>query len=425
MADGYSKPKNQFPLASQVLLRIPLLLLVASVPFLPFSSAAAQSRDRFEEQRNRMVDKEIAGEGIKNAAVLRAMRTVPRHEFVSSKWQPLAYYDQALPIGYKQTISPPFIVAYMTEVLDPKPEDKVLEIGTGSGYQAAVLSEIVKDVYTIEVVPELGKNAAKVLKKYRNVHTKIGDGYKGWPDAEPFDKIIVTCSPESVPQPLIDQLKDGGRMIIPLGERYEQRFFLFEKKDGKLEKKGLLSALFVPMTQQAESERKVKPDPAHPEIHNGNFEKLDDEGRPDGWHYQRQVTVEMGNAPEGKHFITLSNKEPGRVALILKGLALDGRKVKSAEISFWVRGKDIKPAGNAEGPSLILQYFDDNRQPIQELEMIPREGATPWEGTFDWKKATLRIFPPKNAREAIVRISLYGATGELSVDDVRLVPQPK
>src|SRR5262249_48250810 len=152
--------------------------------------------------------------------------------FVSAELRPKAYLDQSLPIGHKQTISPPFIVAYMTETIDPQPTDRVLEIGTGSGYQAAVLANIVKEVYTIEIVEALGKQAAKRLKElgYANVRAKIGDGYKGWPEHAPFDKIIVTCSPEEVPQPLVDQLREGGKMMIPLGERYQQVFYQFEKQ---------------------------------------------------------------------------------------------------------------------------------------------------------------------------------------------------
>ncbi|HCO26381.1 MAG TPA: protein-L-isoaspartate(D-aspartate) O-methyltransferase, partial [Gimesia maris] len=151
----------------------------------------------FRNQRNDMVTRYIEGEGIKNPRVLSSMRQVPRHEFVSSNLKHLAYQDLALPIGYKQTISPPYVVAYMTETIDPQPDDKVLEIGTGSGFQAAVLSALVKDVYTIEIVEGLGKKAAVRLKKldYDNVHTRIGDGYLGWPEEAPFDKIIVTCSP--------------------------------------------------------------------------------------------------------------------------------------------------------------------------------------------------------------------------------------
>ncbi len=181
-------------------------------------AARAPTEEEFRTRRMRMVDEEIVAAGVKNPRVIAAMRATPRHEFMPASLWPNAYYDMALPIGERQTISPPFIVAYMTEALDPQPKDKVLEIGTGSGYQAAVLSGLVQEVYTIEIVKLLGERAAKVLKRlnYANVHAKVGDGYLGWPEHAPFDKIIVTCSPEKVPQPLVDQLKEGGRIVIPV-----------------------------------------------------------------------------------------------------------------------------------------------------------------------------------------------------------------
>ncbi|MGH7195001.1 MAG: protein-L-isoaspartate(D-aspartate) O-methyltransferase, partial [Candidatus Saccharimonadales bacterium] len=226
---------------------------------------AGQGRQTMERARQQLVDEEIVGGGIQNPRVSEAMRNTPRHEFVPLAERKYAYFDMALPIGEAQTISAPFFVAYMTEQLDPLPEDKVLEIGTGSGFQAAVLSPLVKDVYTIEIKKPLGERAARALKrlKYENVHTRIGDGYAGWPDAAPFDKIIVTCSPEKPPQALIDQLKEGGRMLIPLGERYQQTLYMLKKIDGKLQREELLPIIFVPMTGTAEDERVVKPDPLH------------------------------------------------------------------------------------------------------------------------------------------------------------------
>ncbi len=223
-----------------------------------------------------MVERDIVREGIKNPGVIKAVRTVPRHQFVTRQYRAGAYFDQALPIGHQQTISAPFVVAYMTETLDPHPTDRVLEIGTGSGYQAAILSSLVKDVYTIEIVEACWKDRTDQGPQgpeiRPNVHPKIGDGYQGWPEYAPFDKIIVTCSPESVPRPLIAQLREGGKMIIPLGERYEQVFYMFEKRDGELVKTQLIPTLFVPMTGVAEDNRQVKPDPNHPEINNGGFE---------------------------------------------------------------------------------------------------------------------------------------------------------
>ncbi len=214
--------------------------------------------DAYAKARKKMVDRQLTGPGrdISNKAVLKAMGEVPRHEFVPKIQQRNAYADSPLPIGHQQTISQPYIVAFMTEQLDPKPNDRVLEIGTGSGYQAAVLSGLVKEVYTIEIVEPLAKRAAATLKKlgYKNVHVKAGDGYKGWPEKAPFDAIIVTCAPEKVPEPLVKQLRDGGRMIIPVGKQGTvQHLFLLRKKGTKIEKESILPVRFVPMTGNAES----------------------------------------------------------------------------------------------------------------------------------------------------------------------------
>ena len=209
-----------------------VLVTLVGAASVAWSVGSAQPRDRFARAREQMVQQFLIPEGIDNPRVLRAMRTVPRHQFVPPSLWSQAYDDSALPIGYRQTISPPFIVAYMTQTIDPQPTDRVLEIGTGSGYQAAVLAELVKEVYTIEIVEPLGKKAAQRLAQlgYENVFVKIGDGYQGWPEHAPFDKVIVTCSPEDVPPPLVEQLREGGRMIIPLGERYQQVFHLLEKR---------------------------------------------------------------------------------------------------------------------------------------------------------------------------------------------------
>jgi len=202
--------------------------------------------------RERMVRQQLAAPGrdIANARVLAVMGKVPRHEFVPERLRAQAYGDHPLPIGYDQTISQPFIVAFMTEKLEPKPADRVLEIGTGSGYQAAVLAGLVSNVFTIEIVEPLARRAEADLKRlgYTNVMVRAGDGYKGWPDAAPFDAIIVTCAPERVPQPLVDQLKEGGRMIIPVGPAGNQELYLLQKKEGRVEKRAVLPVRFVPMT---------------------------------------------------------------------------------------------------------------------------------------------------------------------------------
>nr|MDP0503886.1 protein-L-isoaspartate(D-aspartate) O-methyltransferase [Verrucomicrobiota bacterium JB025] len=204
--------------------------------------------------RNQMVDQQLIGRGdIRNPRVLDAMRKVPRHELVPEPLRKHAYEDRALPIGEDQTISQPFVVAFMTEQLQPQPSDRVLEIGTGSGYQAAVLAELVQSVHTIEIVPELAHRAKADLDRlgYTNVHTRQGDGFRGWPEAAPFDAIIVTCAPEAVPQPLVDQLKDGGRMIIPVGPSRNQRLILLQKRGDTLQQSAVLPVRFVPMTGEA------------------------------------------------------------------------------------------------------------------------------------------------------------------------------
>jgi len=227
-------------------------------------SLVAAGTDPFALARQQMVTEQLArsGRDITNARVLVAMGKVPRHEFVPAPQRAQAYEDRPLPIGDGQTISQPFIVAFMTERLEPKPTDRVLEIGTGSGYQAAVLAELVAHVYTIEIVEDLAKRAAADLKRlgYTNVTVRAGDGYQGWAEAAPFDAVIVTCAPERVPQPLINQLKNGGRLIIPIGSSWNQELVLLRKRGVKLEQQAVLPVQFVPMTGAAQG----KPEPPSP-----------------------------------------------------------------------------------------------------------------------------------------------------------------
>jgi protein-L-isoaspartate(D-aspartate) O-methyltransferase len=384
--------------------------------------ANAQVRDPYRDARLRMVEQDLASEGITNERVLAAMKEVPRHLFVRPNLRSFAYLDQALDIGAKQTISPPFIVAYMTEVIDPQPEDRVLEIGTGSGYQAAVLSGLVKEVYSIEILPQLGRNAQRVLSSlaYKNVQVKIGDGYEGWPEHAPFDKIIVTCSPESIPQPLVDQLKDGGKMIIPLGERYQQVFHLLEKQGGEMVQTRLLPTLFVPMTGKSEDQRTVKPDPANPRINNGGFEELRDDGLAVGWHYQRRTKIEQEGAPEGSNCIVFENTDPGRTSHILQATAIDGSAVASVTISLSVKVGDVRQGPTAfEKPALYVHFFDQQRIPLG----VPFE-VGPWLAESEtWQRITDRVPVPASAREAIIQVGLNGATGRLCIDNVQLAPQ--
>ena len=384
----------------------------------------AQTRKELDWARNRMVDEEIVAAGVKHPAVIRAMRTTPRHEFVPRAQRKSAYYDMALPIGSRQTISPPFVVAYMTEQLDPKPDDKVLEIGTGSGYQAAVLSGLVREVYTIEIVADLGRQAARTLKRlrYDNVHVKVGDGFQGWPEHAPFDKIIVTCSPEGVPTPLIDQLREGGRLVIPVGERYQQTLYLFRKAEGQLVREALLPTLFVPMTGEAEDLRRVQPDPANPTIRNGDFEEvLKGSDKPAGWHYQRQLElVADGQAPSGERYASFRNSEPGRASRALQGLAVDGREVQRLKVTSYVRAEDVRPGVfRRDLPSLAVTFFDENRATVGQGTMGP------WRGSFPWQRQSTTIAVPPKAREAILRIGLFGAMGEIAFDDIRLEAAPE
>jgi protein-L-isoaspartate(D-aspartate) O-methyltransferase len=219
------------------------------------SSTLPWERPRFDErqdERQRMVLNQIRARGVDDPAVLAAMGNVPRHRFVLPHYLRDAYRDSPLPIGYGQTISQPYIVAYMTELLDVKPGDRVLEIGTGSGYQAAVLSELTPNVFTVEIVDALGAEAAERLTSlgYGTIQTKVADGYYGWEESAPFDVIIVTCAAGHVPPPLIEQLKSGGRMVIPVGPVYDVQYLIRVTKndEGEIRSERLLPVRFVPMT---------------------------------------------------------------------------------------------------------------------------------------------------------------------------------
>ncbi|HWL10007.1 MAG TPA: protein-L-isoaspartate(D-aspartate) O-methyltransferase [Planctomicrobium sp.] len=394
------------------------IMLLTAVFVIITSAAQAQVRDRYEPLRQRMVDDAIVSEGVTDPRVIQAMRTVPRHEFMLRDTRNLAYYDQAVEIGFKQTISPPFIVAYMTEVLEPQPEDRVLEIGTGSGYQAAVLSGLVKDVYTIEIVEPLGKRAAATLARlnYDNVHCKVGDGYQGWPEHAPFDKIIVTCSPESVPQPLVDQLKEGGKMIIPLGERYQQVFHLLEKKDGKLVQQKLLPTLFVPMTGKMEELREKQPDPLRPQIVNGGFELDENEdGEADHWHYQRRTTL-VEDAFAGKRAVLFENHEPGRFSQMLQAVAVDGKKIRRLRVSWAMKSERIvEGRSSSELPRIAVYFYNAQRVPIDRVIIGPWRTDEP-----EWKHQFEIITVPTAAQEAIFQVGLGGATGKLWFDEIHV-----
>lgn len=392
-------------------------LLVVAV----WGTAAAQTGPQFAHWRQQLVDEVIVSKGVKNARVLQSLRTTPRHEFVPTDQQPLAYFDMSLTIGKGQTMSSPSIVAYMTERMNPQPTDRVLEIGTGSGYQAAVLSPLVKQVYTIEIIKPLGRRAEQVLKRlgYSNVFVRVGDGFQGWPEHAPFDKIIVTCSPEKVPQPLADQLREGGLMIIPVGDTYHQTLYLMRKKDGKLVSEKLQTTLFVPMTGRASQARQAQDTEDRPVMVNGNFEQapVADTYSP-GWFYQRQATWETAdNAPEGRHYITIRNQTPGRMAHIMQGFAADGRQMTAIKASAWVKFKDTKRGlARTEVPAAAVTYYDEQRHVVGGSFLGVFLGSGPWQ------KLTKEIDVPTQSRHAIIHLGQFGSTGELSFDDIRISP---
>jgi len=210
------------------------------------------SEDAFASRRLAMVSSQIEARGVRDPVVLEAMRTVPRHLFVPPEYREQAYADHPLPVGERQTISQPYIVALMTELARPRPGKKVLEVGTGSGYQAAVLAACGVEVYTIEILPGLARRAAAVLERlgYENLHTRIGDGYDGWPEVAPFDAVLVTAAPAEIPQPLLDQLAPGGRLVIPVGSHSQDLVLVTRTADG-FERRSITPVRFVPMTGKA------------------------------------------------------------------------------------------------------------------------------------------------------------------------------
>jgi protein-L-isoaspartate(D-aspartate) O-methyltransferase len=222
------------------------------------STVAAHADDgggqAFDRQRAEMVAQQLAARDITDRQVLEAMGRVPRHEFVPAPMRPLAYADSPLPIGHGQTISQPYIVALMTQLTAPRPAHKALDIGTGSGYQAAVLAELVQDVYSIEIIEPLANEARQRLQSlgYKNIHVRCGDGYRGWPDEAPFDIIIVAAAPDHVPEPLIEQLAPGGKLVIPVGDQWQDLLVVEKADDGTVTRRQVAPVAFVPMTGEAQ-----------------------------------------------------------------------------------------------------------------------------------------------------------------------------
>ncbi len=240
-------------------IRLYLVLVVGMIALTLSALSCAREQNRetmdWETQRSAMVDMLTVQWELRDKRVIQAMRDTQRHLFVPESVRAYAYVDSPLPIGEDQTISAPSIVALMTQLLQPQPDHLVLEVGTGSGYQAAVLAPLVKHVYTIEIVEALAHSARHRLRDlgYQNVTVRAGDGYRGWPDHAPFDGIIVTCAPDRVPEPLVEQLAEGGRMVIPVGEQQTgQELYVLTKRDGKIVREMVLPVMFVPMTGEAQ-----------------------------------------------------------------------------------------------------------------------------------------------------------------------------
>lgn len=379
--------------------------------------ACGQPTDRWSTIREAMVRDVLEAGGIRDPRVLESMRTTLRHEFVQPQQRNLAYVDMALPIGEAQTISGIFVVAYMTEQLQPVATDRVLEIGTGSGYQAAVLSPLVGEVYSIEIHEPLGKRATRTLQRlgYENVFTRIGDGFVGWPEKAPFDKIIVTCSPEAVPQPLVEQLAEGGRMVIPVGTRYDQTLVLLTKRDGELVRESLVPSLFVPMTGEAEDDRVVQPDGTQPTLANGGFEEqLPDSETPTAWYYGRQAdAVQSPAASSGEWLLRLQNRDAGRPAQIFQGFPVDGREIRRLKVSLAVRAENVVPGVTpTQIPAVVIRFFNENRS----RSSLVAFGE--WSGSFEWRTQRTTMPVPHWAREAIMQVGMMGATGRLEVDDI-------
>jgi protein-L-isoaspartate(D-aspartate) O-methyltransferase len=232
----------------------PLLAFACNDQKASIRQVTPKTRDDEAERRARMVETQIVARGVRDARVLAAMREVPRHLFVDPAQSAQAYDDHPLPIAGNQTISQPYIVALMTELAEITPGETVLEIGTGSGYQSAVLSRLAKEVYSIEIVPELARASAERLRRlgYGNVTVREGDGYRGWGEHAPFDAIIVTAAPDRIPGPLLDQLAPGGRLVIPVGSFFQELKVLSKDKNGKISEKDILPVRFVPMTGEIE-----------------------------------------------------------------------------------------------------------------------------------------------------------------------------
>jgi protein-L-isoaspartate(D-aspartate) O-methyltransferase len=385
--------------------------------------SARQGGDALATLRRAMVERDVVAVGVKNRAVLAALRATPREEFLAPEYRSLAYEDLALPIGHGQTTPAPGVVAALVERLDVRPGEKVLEIGAGCGYQTALLSRLASKVYAIEIVPELGKSAAERLDRlgYHNAKIQIGDGYQGWAEHAPFDKIVVACSPESVPPPLVEQLREGGRMLVALGDRHQQTLYSLKKVHGQLTATTLEETFTSAMSGVASAVRSPEDDAPLTPLANVGFElETLRAGKPDGWHSLRQARLDSTVlAGHGYRCLTFANRQPGRSAGAMQGMAVDGRRIQSLDVSAWIRCQQAQSGKTpTQLPRISLTFLDDNQQPITE------EALGPWDGTFAWRQVRSEVLVPPQTRMALIAIGLFGAVGEASFDDIELRTAP-
>jgi len=399
-----------------------LLLSTLGLATLSSSEVSAQTARELAAARTWLVESELATSGIKSPQVLAAMREVPRHEFVPAELRQYAYLDTTLPIGHGQTVSPPYIVAWMTEQLAPQPGERVLEIGTGSGYQAAVLSRLAKDVYSIELHAELARTATAAVTRvnYKNIHIRQGDGFQGWPEAAPFDKIIVTCSPQEVPKPLADQLREGGRMLIPIGEGFQQNLCVMVKEGGKLRVTSRTPTYFVPMAGVADTLRSPASNLAITPLINGNFEELLSPSVPAAWFYLRQAQLAPCTDPNHPgQCLQFTNAVPGRSSQALQSIGVQGDRIPMLTVQSWVTCKGVQPADAAnprDGAKIFVTFFDADRKTLDE------QIVGLWREDTAWKKHIGVIKVPPTTIGMTVAIGLFGATGDFRCDDIVVLP---
>ncbi|MGV3606304.1 MAG: protein-L-isoaspartate O-methyltransferase [Planctomycetaceae bacterium] len=397
-------------------LAIGLILETASNP-----AFAQPGNQALASARQRMVREEIEAQGIKNAALLDAMREVPRDQFIPTHRRNVAYLNVAITYGDGHVVLPPLVIAHAIEQLDPKLNDKVLVIGTGTGYSTALLSRMSKEVFSIEIDRATALTAEETLRrlKYSNIQLKVGDGFEGWKEHAPFQKIIVECSPDTVPPALIEQLDEGGSLLIPVGDDYDQTMYLMKKVNGQLETVSMWPTLLVPMKGRAEELRSSSSEkPRPPSINNGGFEEIvpGSDNLPAHWTYVRQAKVIEGERfPEGNRALQFLNDTPGHLSTAIQAFPVDGKSVSEITLSFRVWGKEIRPGLTRQQlPRLEVRFFDEKRRPCGG------DWVGGWFLTFDWVQKTRRFSVPRQAKFAIVQIGLDGATGEIRFDDLRI-----